>query len=317
MVCTHPHEAIATIPPGQWAVGVSGGADSVALIRLLAGRPGLTLHIVHLNHETRGNDSDNDAAFVGSLARHLNLPCTSARLSTLNLRPIANASARYRAARRELFRRVIREQGLDGVLLAHHRDDLVETVLLRLLRGRDGTPNPAGLIGMTFDTAGPPRVLRPLLTVSRQALRDYLTQLGQAWREDASNASGAYARNRVRQWLATRPALAESLLGLQQSAAAYDAWLRSVAPQWSGQLSSAEVARWPAPIAWTAAKRWLEQAGCPGEALSYATVQGLLNMATDAATPARRMFPGGVMVCRRRGVLSASLPASSRDTVRP
>src|SRR5581483_12515163 len=98
--------AIAAVPPGAWAVGVSGGADSVALLLLLAGRGDLALHVVHLNHETRGPESDGDERFVRDLAGRLNLPCVAARRSEVEpaLDDLAaNPSARYRAARMALF----------------------------------------------------------------------------------------------------------------------------------------------------------------------------------------------------------------------
>src|SRR6266699_2229302 len=114
--------AIATIPPGAYAIGVSGGADSVALLTLLhSRRPDFRLHVVHLNHETRGPDSDADARLVQDLAAQLALPCTVARLSEITLtETIPNPSARFRAARMALFARVVAEHNLNGVILAHH-----------------------------------------------------------------------------------------------------------------------------------------------------------------------------------------------------
>src|SRR3982750_439033 len=92
-------EAIATVPAGVWAVGVSGGADSVALLSLLRTRADLLLHVVHLDHETRGQDSTGDATFVADLARQWNLPCTVARWRDIEphlalRRDVNNPSAR-------------------------------------------------------------------------------------------------------------------------------------------------------------------------------------------------------------------------------
>jgi tRNA(Ile)-lysidine synthase len=87
---------------------------------------------------------------------------------------------------------------LDGVILAHHADDQAETVLLRLLRGSGY----AGLAGMARDSdVGGLRVLRPLLTVRAESLRQYLKSRSLSWREDSSNRSGKYLRNRVRIFL--------------------------------------------------------------------------------------------------------------------
>src|SRR3954469_9744027 len=144
--------SLAEIPEGQFAIGVSGGADSVALLRLVMEfRPDLGVHVVHLNHEMRGDESQGDAEFVEGMAARFKLPCTRARRSeiepTLKNRP-GNLSAMFRAMRIELFRRVCAEHGLHGVLLAHHRDDQAETILHRLLRGS----GMRGLAGMNFES---------------------------------------------------------------------------------------------------------------------------------------------------------------------
>src|ERR1700722_9419907 len=99
--------AVGEIPPGNWAIGVSGGADSVALLLLLQRRPDLSLHVVHLDHETRNGESADDAEFVAQLADTLALPCTIALRSQIELPPIANLSARFRLARIALFKRVV------------------------------------------------------------------------------------------------------------------------------------------------------------------------------------------------------------------
>src|SRR5688572_8683862 len=138
-------DSLAELPEGQFAAGISGGADSVALLRLLLQyRPDIGLHIVHLNHQTRGAESDGDATFVRDLADKYNLPVTIAKRTdiepALDIRP-RNKSALFRALRFMLFKKVAAENALHGLLLAHHRDDQAETVLHRLLRGSA----PAGL----------------------------------------------------------------------------------------------------------------------------------------------------------------------------
>jgi hypothetical protein len=136
-VTTDPalRRAIESVPAGAWAVGVSGGADSVALLTLLCERPDVRPHVVHLNHQTRGDASDGDAAFVRSLASQYRLDATVESLDrvfpTLGRRP-TNKSSLFRAARLTLFRRVVEERKLAGVILAHHRLDQAETVLIRL-----------------------------------------------------------------------------------------------------------------------------------------------------------------------------------------
>ena len=124
---------------------MSGGVDSVALLELARRRDGLKLHVVHLDHETRGGASAADARFVGELAAAWNLPCTVARLSEIQLpEQSTNTPARFRAARFELFKRIVETSGLRGVLLAHHADERVEIESLvtayEVLRGFLATP---------------------------------------------------------------------------------------------------------------------------------------------------------------------------------
>src|SRR5205814_9649672 len=112
-------ESLEELPEGQYAVGVSGGADSVALLRLVMKfRPDVGVHVVHLNHQLRGEESEGDAIFVEQLAKRLSVPVTVARGSEvepmLAKRP-ANKSALYRAVRFELFKKVVKENGLHGV----------------------------------------------------------------------------------------------------------------------------------------------------------------------------------------------------------
>ena len=188
------------VPPGAWGVAVSGGADSVALLLLLKKLPHLALHVIHLDHETRGEASQLDAEFVRDLAVKLGLPATISLRSEVEKgvpRLPANPSSRYRAARLALFRQVVAAHHLMGVIVAQHQDDQIETIFLRLLRGS----GPMGLAGMeAISELGGLQILRPLLDFRSSALRNYLTYIGQPWREDASNASDAYLRNRVRRF---------------------------------------------------------------------------------------------------------------------
>ncbi|MGC4030636.1 MAG: tRNA lysidine(34) synthetase TilS [Tepidisphaeraceae bacterium] len=230
--------AISIVPPGRWAVAVSGGADSVALLRAMATRPDCQLVVAHLDHQLRGEESAADANFVQDLANKLGLPCEtglradwpssppplegggggrgSPRRCGIDAAKIAadpspqpspsrgkgargNASARYRASRYLFFADVVRRHDCQGVLLAHHADDQAETVLLRLARGR----SLAGLGGMAaVATMNGLVIRRPLLGVRRSELREYLVSLNQPWREDSSNTTLKYRRNVIRRWLA-------------------------------------------------------------------------------------------------------------------
>ena len=295
---------IGDIPAGRWAVGVSGGADSVALLSLLRRlRPDLSLVVAHVDHETRAGESTADAVFVESLARSWSLPYAGVRRGELErslplTRLAANASARYRAVRLEWFRRVAGDYNLQGVLLAHHADDQAETILLRLLRGA----GPTGLIGMAGRSViGGLVVLRPLLGVRRDALRAHLRSAGQAWREDASNASPAYRRNRVRQLLAHYPALLSAALQTASACRAWRDWARAVAPVLGETFDVRAIRSTSPPLAVEAVRRWLAERGAPPDELSPAVLSRLVTLATDAASPARVHFPGKILVRRRGG----------------
>jgi tRNA(Ile)-lysidine synthetase-like protein len=307
-VSSELQRAIAAVPPGAWAVGVSGGADSVALLTLLCRlRPDLALEVVHLNHETRGAESDADAEFVDQLAARLELDCVSGRWSDTEpmlVNPPKNRSARFRAGRMALFRHVVQTDKLQGVILAHHADDVAETVFQRLLRGS----GPSGLAGIADrSVVGGMLVLRPLVRVRRATLREWLATQGQAWREDASNESNQYLRNRLRKLLAPREDLTQALLRVADASAAWRDWLRRNTPAVAASVKVDVFRELPAPLAREAARRWLRAAGVPDVELTPRVIDRLLEMAVDAASPPRRHFPGRVLVCRRGGELKSQI----------
>jgi tRNA(Ile)-lysidine synthase len=294
---------------------VSGGADSVALLALLRARADLRLIVAHLDHETRGGASAVDAAFVRDLAARWGVACVLATRDELEAgaRELpANLSARFRALRRELFRCVVASNGARGVILAHHADDQAETVLLRLLRGS----GPAGLRGMAERArAGELSILRPLLGVRRDVLRSWLGETGQAWREDESNASGAYARNRVRRLLARHPELLATALELRDACAAWGDWLRAAAPSLGEAFDVDALRSVPPPVAREAARAWLAARGVdPDE--TTAAAERLVRMAADAAAPPRAHFPGRLLVRRRAGRMFVEGPRVSRPEAR-
>jgi tRNA(Ile)-lysidine synthase len=178
-------------------VGLSGGADSVAMLLVLREleREGvLTIAgAAHLNHLLRGAESDGDEAFCAALAASLDVPFRAERIDVAALaraqkRSIEDAA---RSARYAFFERTMSELGADVVAVAHTREDQAETFLLRLLRG-------AGTRGLAAIHPRAGRVVRPLLDAARDDLRAHLAVRGQAFREDASNADLSIPRNRVR-----------------------------------------------------------------------------------------------------------------------
>jgi len=304
--------AVSCVPPGAWAVAVSGGADSLALLALLRQRHDLQLHVVHLDHQLRGQQSAADAQFVCELAQRWGLPCTIATRSQLEatIPPQclpANPSARYRLLRLELFRRVVTQQQLQGVILAHHADDQAETIFHRLLRDS----RYAGLAGMSPRTvvAGL-LLLRPLLGVRREQLRQYLHEQHLSWREDPSNRSGIYLRNRIRRLLSIRPGLVPPLLALGQACAALRDWARTAAPRLPERFKPPTLTRLPEILAYESARRWLLDRGVPPHLIDPPVVTRLIAMAGDAASPWRQHFPRGLLVRRRGGEIFVEHPAT-------
>jgi tRNA(Ile)-lysidine synthase len=181
--------------PGPGILAVSGGADSVALLRALADDPPAgELVIAHLNHQLRGPASDADAAFVAELIPHL-----PHRIEAADVRSAAvgdNLESVARLLRYDFLARVALDVGAGWVATAHTLDDQAETVLHRLIRG-------AGLRGLrgiaeSRELVPGVRLLRPMLTVARRDVIAYLRALDQPWREDETNQDPAFTRNRIR-----------------------------------------------------------------------------------------------------------------------
>jgi len=187
-------------------VAVSGGLDSIALVHALleiAGENDLKLSIGHVNHGLRGEESEADQASVMELANRLGVPAFGRRVEPGRLRVGRSSRERptLQEAARTLRYRALREMaveaGCEHIATAHNADDQAETVLLRVFRGS----GPDGLGGIPERSADGV-VVRPLLRVSRAQIEAFASERGFSWREDRSNRSVAYARNRLRlRWL--------------------------------------------------------------------------------------------------------------------
>ncbi len=180
-------------------VAVSGGADSVALLRLfedLRAELGISLFVAHLNHGLRGAEADGDEGFVAGLARELDVPLMAARedVAELARRHHWNLEDAGRRTRYGFFEQLVRDGRCTKVAVAHTADDQAETLLARIIRGTGSR----GLVGIHAVRGA---VIRPLLEVRREELRAYLRAKGQAWREDASNEDTTRLRARVRHQL--------------------------------------------------------------------------------------------------------------------
>ena len=185
------------IPEGRYLIGLSGGADSVALLTaLLPDMRGKRIHAeaVHVNHGLRGAEADGDERFCGELCRREGVAMKAFRVDLAGRTDEAAA----RDARYGIFRNEYAAYGADGLILAHHADDQAETFLMRLLRGA----GPDGLACMKADEqSGGLHILRPMLGLRRDEIREALQADGISWREDASNEDTAYLRNRIRREL--------------------------------------------------------------------------------------------------------------------
>lgn len=164
-------------------VMVSGGPDSVALLRVLLelrSRP----VVLHVDHGLRGEESREDARFVEQLCERLGVPFEVRR-------PALGEGANLQERAREERYRLAAELGLRTIAVGHTADDVAETVLLNLSRG-------AGLRGLSGIPPVRNGVVRPLIERTRAEVLEYLGRLGQPYRTDPTNLTGKYARNRVR-----------------------------------------------------------------------------------------------------------------------
>lgn len=207
-------------PGDRVAVAISGGADSVALLRLLADlrhELGIVLSAIHFNHKLRGADSEADQQFVFELAQQLDLESHSgagdvaayAKNEHLSLETSA------RTLRYEYFHRLLQQGRCTRVATAHTLDDQAETVLLKLVRGA-GTRGLAGIypkLAISEKTS----IIRPLLATRRKSIEAFLSEIRQPWRQDKSNRDLRHTRNRVRHGILPRlerylnPAVYEAL----------------------------------------------------------------------------------------------------------
>lgn len=179
----------------KWLVGVSGGADSVALLHLLVEHGFKKLVVCHLDHRLRGRASTGDAKFVERLAGKLGLPAEIGRaeVKTLAKENKQSLETAARHARHAFFEECAKRHRCQRVIVAHHADDQAETVLWNLLRGSHGLKGMKGI-----QSIGRLEVHRPLLKWRREDLKEYLSNHRLSWREDATNAEPIAVRNRLR-----------------------------------------------------------------------------------------------------------------------
>jgi len=221
--------------PAGLVVAVSGGADSIALLRavllLRRDQPIGPVVIAHLNHGLRGTESDQDEQFVRSLharlslddERDLHLEVRRVDIARLAKKAKANLEAVARHERYHFFAEAASKHGVGRIVTAHTANDQAETVLLRLLRGT----GLQGLRGIARQRVVRPGLIlvRPMLNASRLAVLTFLARINQTFREDRSNADRRMTRNRIRHELLPKlsasfnPAIVQALCRLADQSA--------------------------------------------------------------------------------------------------
>jgi tRNA(Ile)-lysidine synthase len=320
------------------SVAVSGGADSVALLRLLLDlrhELGIVLSVVHFNHQLRGHESDDDERFVAALAeRHgLEFFCDRADVKAHAQSKCLGLEAAARALRYECFRRLLRDGVINHLATAHTLDDQAETVLLRVVRG-SGSRGLAGIYPMlrlAGETETADRsIIRPLLATRRIEIELYLKGIAQDWREDASNRDLRHARNRVRHGILPRlesnfnPAVRVALAETAEIAQAEEEY-------WGRHISRLLPDLWKVPDA-AGADRLAGQLSCDlpeslavrrrivlaaadriGLKLEFKHVKEILQLAASPGPSGTATLPHGWSVRRERDLLEFAPPFAGAE----
>ena len=321
-------------------VGVSGGADSMALLHILlamnrqAGWQ-LDLHVAHLNHQLRGQAAETDATFVKEAADKLSLPCTIERRDIARIASEHGLSVEEvgRNQRYAFFERVCIRTGARIVAVGHHADDDAETVLHRVLRG-------TGLRGLGGIRRSRPlapgsyvRVIRPLLRCTRETLRDFLNGNNIAFREDESNESLEPMRNRIRLKLLpliaseVNPQVRDALTRLKEQAAWLQEFLGETVQRTFDTLVvsrtdqdlvlNAKVLARKSRIVQTEIIRLAYRSFGLGEQdLSYANLVAALDLLRSEGSGKQTQLPGGMHIEKRYNQLVFALPSDQpRETI--
>lgn len=182
------------IPPGTSTLAaVSGGVDSVVMVDILD-RLDYPITLAHCNFQLRGTESDGDEDFVKELARIRGIPVFCERFDTEKYARSHQLSIQEaaRTLRYGWFQKLAEKEDIEWIVVAHHGDDAIETFFINLIRG-------TGISGLTGLREKEERIVRPLLTLSKETIKSYAKDRGLSFREDSSNLSRNYLRNTIRQ----------------------------------------------------------------------------------------------------------------------
>jgi tRNA(Ile)-lysidine synthase len=292
--------------PGQRiGVAVSGGADSVCLLHVLLELRVPCLMVLHLDHGLRGEESRADGEFVRAMSAGLGLPIV-AREATLA--GGGNLEQNARRARLAFFREMIASGAVDRVAVGHTRSDQAETVLFRLLRG-SGTAGLAGVRPVTAEGM----IVRPLIEVERAEVEAYLRGRAIAWREDSTNSSPRFARNRIRHGLLPslardwNPEIVAALARTADQAAADEAYWSVEIGRLSTEhltfeegapvLKASDLAGMPEAVARRLVRRAIERAKGDLLTVDFHHIDNVLRLARSASGAGRVQTPG-LDICR-------------------
>ncbi|MBR3682481.1 MAG: tRNA lysidine(34) synthetase TilS [Tidjanibacter sp.] len=171
---------------------VSGGVDSMVMMHLFV-EAGYKVGVAHCNFQLRGTESEEDEVLVAEQAAALGVPCYNRRFDTKGEMAATGESVQIAARRLRYgwFAELCTDEGYDTIAVAHHADDSIETFFINLLRG-------TGLKGLTGISLTNGRIIRPLLFATRHEINDYAKAHKIPFREDSSNRSTKYLRNKIR-----------------------------------------------------------------------------------------------------------------------
>jgi tRNA(Ile)-lysidine synthase len=295
-------------------VGVSGGVDSVVLLDLLQRAGFAKVFVAHFHHGLRGKDADRDAEFVRELAKGAGAKFVLGRGKTRARAKLTKASIEEaaRALRREFFAHAARKHGATVVFLAHHAGDVAETILFHLARG--GGRRGLGSLRSESDLIEGVVIKRPLLAFTRAEIEAYAKVRELRWREDKSNRSREFTRNRLRHDVF--PALARAVghdpVPVMARAggilAAEDEWMESLvsAEARAVQLDVRALRSKPVAHQRRLLRAWLRHR--MAKDIDFEAVERAREVALSDARPAKTNLPDGHHLRRRVGKLFVEKP---------
>ncbi|MBN2374807.1 MAG: tRNA lysidine(34) synthetase TilS [Sedimentisphaerales bacterium] len=329
-------------PDDRWLLAVSGGPDSMAMLTALtelknsARLPLADLQLAHLNHQLRADQSDADETFIRQQAKNSHLPITVARCDVQALAQNTSQSLETaaRQARYDFLAQTARKNYCNKIALAHNADDQAETILHRIIRGT----GIKGLAGITpirdlddDQSVKPLQIVRPLLTVSRDQIEQFLRRRNIPWRIDASNESNTFTRNRIRNQLLPllaeqyNPQVKQALIRLGQTAhwltdllsRNADATLQNLTLQFdsnSAILDAASLAQLP-PIQQTELIRHLlEKLKLPLQRISFLHIRSVTDLLNHPDQFSKLQLPENLQVALKNQELHFSIVTDQQDS---